>query len=481
VTRRWGPLVLFLVIARLPGFVWGALNIDESDYLVFGKMWTHGALPYVDFAEKKPLLAYAFYAPSAVTGYAVWPVELLALAWILATAALIGAAVARWTDDRKTGWIATWLVVLAYAGTMPGINSELVLNLPVAAAIYFYVCGRSELLVGLMIGLATMVKQQAGITLVVVHIALVLDSERNRIDRHLRLLAGCILPWLLAASGYAAAGHFDAFFEWNITRNLSYASRAPGSALLRLADGVLNCILMSAPIHWWLAISERRRDSVYRFLLFGLVLTWIPVSLGGRFYPHYFQQFIPWVCAAAAPGAARLWASRRRLAILLFAAPLAFYLVDPWIRGATRDYPTQDPATVEVAHWLQEHTSPDEKIFVWGHFTPIYLLSDRMPGTRYIACAVLIGDFDPSHVPDGFDIGPYAPAEDIARTIEDLETNRVPIVVDVAPANINKWGKFPLAAVPALDRYVQRNYSLVGRPGGAAVYRRRSIISMPSP
>jgi len=52
------PWTLFAVIAllRLPGFAFGVLNIDESDYLVYGAGILKGLLPYRDLVEIKPPL-----------------------------------------------------------------------------------------------------------------------------------------------------------------------------------------------------------------------------------------------------------------------------------------------------------------------------------------------------------------------------------------------------------------------------------------
>jgi hypothetical protein len=301
------------------------------------------------------------------------------------------------------------------------------------------------------------------------------------------LLAGFAAPWGVALGAFALLGHLDAFLEWNLWRNLSYAGKGVGSVPWRLLGGLAVGVLLAAPLHWALALRESRdlvRSSEHDPLRVGLALalwlTFVPVSLGGRFYEHYFLQFAPPVALLAVPGALRLldgWpglpAVERRIATLALALPVAIFLGVAWIGGILGKFPLQEPRTRELAAWIASHSSPAERIAVWGHYSPIYVLSQRLPGTRYPNTSIQIGDFDPHHLPDGFDLSPYVSGRDVELLIGDLEANRPAIFVDTAPADIHDWGRVPLSVVPRLARYVADHYALVARPAGAAVYRRR--------
>ena len=88
--------------------------------------------------------------------------------------------------------------------------------------------------------------------------------------------------------------------------------------------------------------------------------------------------------------------------------------------------------------------------------------------------SVHVGNFDPEHLPDGFDLAAFRSDRDVAFTLKDLETNRVAIFVDTAPAGIHHWERVPLSVVPALDRYLHEHYALVADVAGSRVYRRLS-------
>jgi len=128
---------------------------------------------------------------------------------------------------------------------------------------------------------------------------------------------------------------------------------------------------------------------------------------------------------------------------------------------------------VGVSRWLAANSSPDQRIFVWGDATSVYYLAHRTPGTRYLNCAVQVGNFDPSHLPRGFDVGSHVSAPDVQATIADLERNRVGLVVDTSSAPIHDWDRLPLSGVTALASYVDAHYRLVAAPAGVRVYARR--------
>ena len=113
-----------------------------------------------------------------------------------------------------------------------------------------------------------------------------------------------------------------------------------------------------------------------------------------------------------------------------------------------------------------------ERVFIWGHFSPIYFLADRMPGTRYLTTSVHVGNFDPAYLADGVDLTPYCSDKDVALTLRDLEVNRVPVFIDTAPSGIHHWDRVPLSVVPAISRYLAAHYTLRAEVAGARIYRR---------
>ena len=492
---RWRvALLLALALLRLPGVLYGIVDIDESDWMVIGRALGEGWLPYVDIVETKPFLSYLFYAPAALFGFHLWPMQVLALGWVFALCLVVGRTARLWTNDARTEGIAAWICALASCANVLSVNAELMMNLPAAGALLFLARaqrpggGRADDFgAGLCAGLATLFKHQAGIMLVALLVAAWWHAARVArrwpVARTLSVLAGFALPWGLVAGFYLALGHWAEFYEWNVERNLYYSGQSVGSALQRFAEGLALYVALASPLWWVLAVRESagaRPDAVRVGAATALLLAWIPVSLGGRFYGHYYIQFVPALALLAAPRAAALLARWGELArglrvtlTLALLIPAIGWLMVGYIVGFAGLYPGQNTTARELGHWLREHTPPTSKVFLWGHYSPIYYFAQRLPGSRFQRATSLIGDFDPMHIPEGFDLRPYLSRRDLALTLADLESRRPEYFVDTTPSNLHGWSKIPLSLIPELERLVATDYEVVARPARCIVYRRR--------
>lgn len=484
-TSPWALLgAIFLM--RLPGFAFGVLNVDESDFLVFGASILRGLIPYRDLVEIKPPLGYFTYALAG--GLSIGPIRVLGVLWVFATAMLLRAAARRWTGSEEAGWAAAWLSLVAGIVEVPSFGSELMMNLPIAAALLALTRGqraRDVFACGFFIGVASLYRHQAAVAAFSVAIALLVEWRRRPLrglSQLAVLAAGTLLPWVIAAGAYGAIGQLPAFLDWTIGRNLEYASNGrAGSALARGATSTVVCLAATA-VPWAFAARESlrpRADVIWRALTLLLWLTWIPVALGGRFYEHYYLQFVPPLAILAAPGVADLvlrWREllprSRVLALTGVLVPVVLWTSYCWARGFAGGYASQEPRTGSLARWLRSNTASADTLFVWGHYTPIYTLSQRLPGTRYVNTSVHMGNFDPLHLTNGFDPTRHRSQRDIEATLEDLDRRRPAWFVDTAPADIHGWGRLPLSAFPELLHYREQHYVEVARPGGAAVYRR---------
>src|SRR5262249_14411538 len=165
---------------------------------------------------------------------------------------------------------------------------------------------------------------------------------------------------------------------------------------------------------------------------------------------------------------------QRRAALVLVLLPVVLAQSIHLGRGLAGQYPSQEPRTRAIADWLRSHTRPDERVVVYGHFTPVYQEAERLPGTRYIHTSQLVGTVDPMQLPSDVAAARLRAPDDEAAFVADLATREAPWFVDTSPANIKSWSKLPLAALSSLARYVSAQYRKVASPGGAAVYRRVS-------
>lgn len=497
-SRAIVPLVAVVLVLRAPGFVFDVLDIDEAHFHTIARVVALGGVPFVDAADIKPPLVYLVYLTAGLVGSTMWPVRILAVLWVLATAWVSKRAATRWSGREDVGWAAAWLSILAGLCELPTVSSELLMNLPLALALERAITRetggpRSTLFwAGVFVAIGSLFRHQAGILLLAIglsHFWSLLDARLRgeRPSWSARLLdstvagLGFLVPWIGASVAFAAVGHFDAFFEWVIERNVSYVS-AGGFDAGRALRSIGVTIVLGAPLPWLLASREGARsssDPVRRLLVLALWLSWIPVSMGGRFYEHYFLQFVTPLAVLAAPAAMRLvdgWptltTARRALITALSVLPLVGNVAFAVGRGVAGSYPIQKADVREIGAWLKANTTPEEKVFMWGDYTQIYYLGERLPATRYVSAAPLMGNFDPLHLPPGFDVTKHRSERDVARALDDLERSCPAIVVDTAAGDIHGWSRIPLEKCPELERFVRDGYELVARPAGTHVYRR---------
>ena len=364
------PLVLLAAIAvvRSAGFAFGILNIDESDYMIFGAGLLKGMLPYRDLVEIKPPLGYLTYLPAGLFGgMHTLPMRVLGVLWVFAAAMLLRAAARRWardTDPEGAGWAAAWLFLLSLLCEIPSFGSELMLALPAAGALYFFARAQCPPIVGtptisadaersrrplflaaagLCAALASLYRPQGAVVALALGLSLLAPllarrapsaaggapgpAPRGRaaldaLGDALLLTLGFALPWAACAAVYAGFHQLPAFYEWVFVRNFEYAGKgAAGSALARGAQSTALC-LGATIVPWVLAVrasarwtrreaggepSGSRAGRPYaRALVLLLWLSWLAVAAGGRFYEHYYLQFATPLALLGAPEAARL-------------------------------------------------------------------------------------------------------------------------------------------------------------------------------
>ncbi len=491
--QRWLWLLAAVAVLRVAGFLFGPVNLDECDFALFGRLVREGATPYLGVVDNKPPLTYLAFALANLAGgstHWVFSVHVLGIATVFLTSVALFAAARAWTGDERQGWAAAWLAVGAGLCESPSVSAELLMNLPAAAALYWLArAGRENRLwfdaaAGAAAAVATLFKQQAVVLPAAAMVSIAWEGLRGRERAWQRLAClacGFAVPWLVVAGVFDRLGGLPALCEWLLLRNLAQVGSPSPFSLARALGAVATCVLGATLLPWLLALRGARRPQgvFHRTLVVLLALTAIPVFMGGRFYEHYFLQFVPPLALLGAPQLVALrdrWPQLRpaaRAALLALAAgPALGYLAYTLGRGWAGGYPGQDPKTAAVAGWLARHTARSDRVFVWGDQSMIYCSADRLPGTRYLRTAFHVGDLDPAHVAATAGFSPRLSQADVENTLADLEKTEPPIVVDTSTADIHHWSLFPLRTVPQLDRYVQAHYRLEATPAGAAVYRR---------
>ena len=106
----------------------------------------------------------------------------------------------------------------------------------------------------------------------------------------------------------------------------------------------------------------------------------------------------------------------------------------------------------------------------------IYYFAGLSPASRFVAMAqAQLTGYLPGNLsnnrgesPEGREV-----PEHWDWLMQDLDRSHVTFIVDTAPANVFRWGKYPIARYPRLRQYVEAQFDPASTIGGIVIYRRR--------
>jgi hypothetical protein len=370
-----------------------------------------------------------------------------------------------------------------------GVNSEVFMVLPYTLAALFLVeavktrRSRYYLLTGFFTGLAATIKQVAVVNLLWVAGYLLFRVWRakdwNTTARALAdgfwVALGSVLPWLPFLLYFYWHDALGKFYFWMVSANFLYIgdgykefphlSLLPTQTKTVLSENGFLWLLALVGIFWrWqelknvtaldpLAESKPWKRTVWVLLATWPLFSFLGVTLGGRYFPHYYIQMIPPLAVLGGVGLmslvrevrARRIGLLRRLAALAVAAVLAWTLV-LFIKTDAPYYLKYNGAQISlhqygsplfsvtrfIGNYLKERTQPDDFVYVWAVNPEINFYA-----LRQSPCPFLM-HVDAAHIP-------WDPHEEV---IESLRRRPPKYIVAM-------YGIFNY---PILKDYVQKNY-----------------------
>jgi hypothetical protein len=210
-----------------------------------------------------------------------------------------------------------------------------------------------------------------------------------------------------------------------------------------------------------------------RTALFGLLAaSAIGAAAGARFYQHYYVQLIPPLTLLAAPYYARLWSRamqppcwllRTRVTYAWLAVTVIAFSIAHWIGLAQRRVPS------EAGRYLFKHSAPDDRIFVWGQTSQIYLDAHRRPASRYIETFPLTGYVFGGPIP-GFDTRRRILPGAWNTLQQDFARHPPAYIVDVQDPS---KAQYPVKDFPILAKLIAEKYRPVAHTAEGVIYRMR--------
>ncbi len=516
-----GPALACLVVAvlHLPAFRYELISDDEAIYDAMGQVVSRGGVMYRDTVDHKPpglVLTYASVR-GVVEHFGGSFSDVLAgvhvLGLIVAVLTCAGLyCVTRHVLPKRLWALPPLLYALVSVSNQPpdslAVNGELLMNLPTVLSVWCALAARVRkgpssialsVAAGVLCGVAALFKYQAALVGVSFFFLLPGQNIRERLKwllvRGSCLAVGFALPFGCVALYFWKKGALSDAIAWGLEFNRHYLAEGPDAwtALKRFSLQFFGMVVPNFVVYgaglWGLGSLIKRglaggEDGAGLAGTRWMLVVWaieslFCVSLGRRFFGHYFlQPELPLALLAAAP-VASLWERRPRFVVTAIGLPvLVFFLVAALPRYTHKYVYTTDPDYWTVGRAAAMRTTPSESIWVWGNVPQIYYAAERMPGVRFTFCNYLTGlspgtrsEYDPTVDPRH-----NAVPEAWSDVFSDLDSRRPALVIDTAAAGMKSYGKFPIRSFPALEDYLRAHYRPDGVVNGVVFYRRVDSI-----
>lgn len=467
-------LVLLALALRAPDFGNPIIHSDEQYYLLVGSRMWHGALPYIDLWDRKPIGLFLLYAAARLLpGDGIVAYQAVALVFAVLTAWAIGRA-ARLAGANPAGALIAgaaylvWLPLLSgRAGQSPvffnlfmAVGAILLLRLPGLArrgdrrAIVWSGAGAC-----LLAGLAIQTKYTPAVEGALFGLAHLYYLRRAGGKRGALVASGLLwlglglVPTLAAIGFYWQLGPaaFRAFWYDNFSSIFARGHYSyPIDLTLRRLAGISAQLLLPVLC----AVAAARRDWRREELRLGVIwlgAALVPFVLLGVFFDHYALPLLPPLLTLAAITFGR----HRRIALAIVAAGLTVFAVEAAIR------PDDAPGVRALARVVKAN-SGGECPYVFIGDAIVYHLADACIPTAYAFPSTLA----------------YAPEQGATGIDEAAEVRRIlaqrPPVIVSASRPLAQWNRPSHAAVEsALARAYRPVFSTPRGDYRAIVYLRR--------
>ena len=404
--------VVVLVRLRLLGL---PLERDEGEYAYIAQQLLQGVLPYTESHSMKfPGIYFVYAGILAIFGQSPVAIHLSLLFVNLATAFLL-FLLGRNLLSESAGIVAgVSFAVLSLSPALQGVwaNSEHFVLLPAVGGILLLRMARDQparfFFSGLLLGCALLIKQHAiffclfGMMYLGSRVVTQSQSFKKPFLSVGLFAAGGLSPIIFTVFLYEITGNFSAFWFCTVQYASEYVSMtSPGLGFQNFKYNFAQILESNFPILWLSLLglaSVAWRKGGYLFLIGFFVCSFLAITPGLYFRPHYFLLWMPALSLLAGAGFASLVSiasSRLKTVIpvailtLVLGLPVLmqkeFFFTLPVIKATRLIYGLNPFAeSLEIAKYIREHSQKNDKVAVLGSEPQIYFYSDRKSATRHL-------------------------------------------------------------------------------------------------
>lgn len=324
---------------------------------------------------------------------------------------------------------------------------------------------------GVFLGLAFLMKQHAFVLVCFAFLYLLWRGYTspgipNHVTKPVTLLLGVIVPYIITATGIAYFGEWSTFWFWTVTYAREYALEQTFSQGIQNFVGTFGKILENQWPLYLLAgaggLILLRAKNCFKergFVSGFFIASFLAIVPGLWFREHYFIILLPAISLMVGTAYSHVIRNFNFTAPLLLTLAIIIGIVNE--RAYLFTLPPKDvsvtlygsapfPEAIEVARYIKEHSSTNDRIAVLGSEPEIYFYANRISATGYIYVYGLMEN------------QPHAKKMQ-AEMISEIEESRPNFIVMVnvitswltqitSPQLLQQW----------MTDYVSKHYNLVG-------------------
>lgn len=443
------------IVLRAPFFAVDVIDWDESTFILMGKAWASGHLPYTLLWDNKPPLCFLPFALiSWWFGPSIVATRILGCAAVVATAWLV-AWIGREARDESVGFLAGFccVVLVTFASRGQATMSETLAIFPLTLGALPLLVGKRgwgwSALSGVGFMVAALIRFNLAVVVVVAFI-LWLRRGQDRVDG-VGFAAGVVLTLLATASPFLGAGEVDTLVRSVVVAPFQYAVAGTLASLLSVSVFFLPAAPRGGDAFW-----------ITFWALAGSVALSIAVSGGGA--AHYWIQIHPFTAIAVGRGLGALPSRTGSLLLTGLLLLAAAGLSDSSWYGRLRAFEGFDVTgrARRLAGYLEARGATGEPVFLLTeHLAHRWLDSFPLHPLATHPSNIFRKELTRSALKE-----PTTPARVIGAIFE-----KRPIYV-VVPPSIRHLDRAPEAR-DALQQLLHDDYTLSDDFEGLKVFRRR--------
>jgi hypothetical protein len=421
------------------------LENDLAEYAVVGHELLNGRELYSDIFQNRPPVIYLTYAfAEKLVGYGQQ--EAFFLGWIAFALTLLGvyrAGSMGHLGEKGGLWAALFWTVLSsdmfLQANQP--NTEVFMNICVVW-IFFLLTDQpskpwKEWMAGALLAIGTFYKPFMLLLVIVVFLGkTIFDLKKKNVPRGAGFLVRFLAPGLglwAAWLGYLALTDrlkiyldimfaYNSFYAGNVLENC-WRGLKPDLLFPEFTWVLLPIILLTAAGFF---LEQKKNRSLWFFLAAFMVGNYLMIACPGKFFPHYYQLWLPLLCVGGGWGAVlaakKIRSSWKDLGsapaflclglVLTHEIPNYHLDADGW---SYQKYGNDFIEARRLGESIGRILEPDELLFFWGDNADLYFYSRKSPPTGIIITWTAF-------------FGPLAPTL-TDRMFKDLERNKPDMVV----------------------------------------------------